>query len=173
MKKIKLGLWALAAVFFIIGVFVSTNAIAALFWHKTTATIVASGVSRTTHFIKTNNHLHTYSQYVVTAKYRYAFNGKQYVGDLYRIGEGNHVSGPYNSRADAERWLKSSEYTPGNSITIFLDPNDPSESVISNQIGWPVFVPFMLACLFLIMAVAIGRLEKRAKMAHPPSSPPA
>ncbi len=173
MKKIKLGLWALAAVFVVIGVFVSTNAIAALFWHKTTATIIASGVSRTTHFIKTNNHLHTYNQYVVTTKYRYAFNGKQYVGDQYRIGEGNHVSGFYGSRADAERWLRNSEYTRGKTITIFLDPNDPSESVISNQIGWPVFVPFMLAGLFLIMAAGISWLEKRSKTGRPQNSPPA
>ncbi len=91
------------------------------------------------------------------------------MGSRYGFGEGDSIGRPFQKRSEAVQWLKDSKYKVGNQITIYLDPEHPSESVITNKIQWSVFVPFMLALLFVILAIIVGMLEKRVNKAEIPS----
>ena len=156
MKKITIGLWVLTAIFVVIGLFLVQEAISALTWQQTTATIIDSKVARQTHINTLNNSIRTRYDYIVTAKYQYTFNNKQYTSSRYAIGPGDKIAGPYNEKSEAREWLKNSKYKIGNKINIYLNPNNPSESVISNKLHWSLlFVPFIMAILFMILALII------------------
>lgn len=169
MKKIKIGLWVFTALFILIGILMAIKTIGSLSWQQTTASIISTAVTKRTHFQKVNNHVHARTDYSVTAKYRYRFQGKDYMGSRYGFGEGDSIGRPFQKRSEAVQWLKDSKYKVGNQITIYLDPEHPSESVITNKIQWSVFVPFMLALLFVILAIIVGMLEKRVNKAEIPS----
>ena len=157
-KKITIGLWVMTAIFVVIGLLVVQEAISALTWQQTTATIIDSKVMRQSHINTINNHIHTgYTRYdyIVTAKYQYTFNNKQYTSSRYAIGTGDTISGPYNEKSEAREWLKNSKYKIGNKINIYLNPNNPSESVISHKLHWSMFVPFFIAILFMILALIL------------------
>ena len=122
-------------------------------------------ISKNTHLQKVNNHMHARSDYSVTAKYQYTFKGKDYMGSRYSIADGDAIAGPFQKRLEASQWLSNSKYQPGAQITVYFDPDNPSESVIDNKIPWSAFVPFGVALLFGFLAMLVGMLEKRARSA--------
>ncbi len=162
MRKIAIGLWVFVALFIAMGVYMVVSAMSARSWPQTQATVIKSGVSRNTHLMKINNHMHTRTDYSVTARYQYRFKGKDYMGSRYSIGSGDDIAGPFQKKSEAEKWLKTSPYQVGESITIHVNPEDPSEAIIANTIDWAAFVPFAVAALFMLLALLVGMLEKRA-----------
>ena len=162
MKTIKMGLWVFTALFVLMGIFMVVQATGSQSWQQTTATIIAAEVKKNTHIQKVNNHVYVRTDYSVTARYQYTFKGKEYTGSRYSIGTGDSISGSFQKKSEAEKWLKNSPYRIGESITIHVNPEEPSEAIISNTIDWPAFVPFIVAALFMFLAILVGVLEKRA-----------
>ena len=154
MKKLTIVLWIFTALFVVIGIWVSKEAISSKYWQQTTAKIINSRVSSRISTSSTRSFIRIWTYYV-TANYRYKFNGKEYTGSRYTIGTGDTISGPYNEKSEAREWLKNSEYKINNQINIYVDPNNPSKSVISNKLHWSAFGPFVMAFLFMILALII------------------
>ncbi len=101
--------------------------------------------------------MHRRFDYIVTAKYQYTFNNKQYTSSRYSISSGDTIAGPYQEKSKASTWLENSKYKIGNKINIYLNPNNPSESVISNKLHWSMFIPFIIAIFFMLLALIFNK----------------
>src|SRR4051812_19439344 len=81
-----------------------------------------------------------------SALYRYTMDGKSYTGD--RLGS-NVIGGTDNVDSwheDVDAMLSEAQ-SSGKPITVFVDPDDPSRSMVDNTIRWKLlmfFVPFAL-----------------------------
>ena len=94
---------------------------AAKSWDRTAATVVSSKVK--THSDSDGN---TYSAYIA---YRYEVDGREYIGDRYTFTQGS--SSGYAGKAEKVR-----QHPPGRELTIYVNPADPSESVVDPSPSW-------------------------------------
>ena len=163
MKKIIIGLWAFAIIFILIGLYLVTEHMASQSWNQTTATIVRSGVQRNVHMRRVNNQVHTEIDYDVEATYKYTVDGKSYTGNRYDLGKGTSFSKSFNKRTDAKKWLEASPYKKGSEITIYYDPENPSESMVSKSFNAYLLVPFFISMLFMVLIWIINYAKKHAK----------
>lgn len=82
-------------------------------------------------------------------KYRYTVAGKEYIGDQYDFADISSSDGSYAHKA-------VSENPPGKTVTVYYDPNDPSDAILhleapaGNYFILLFLQPFMLVGLALI-----------------------
>lgn len=164
MKKTIIGLWVFSIIFMLIGLYLLTEYMESTSWTQTTATIVRSGVQRNVHMRRVNNQVHTSTDYTVEAKYLYTVDGKSYTGNRYDIGRGKSFSKSFNKRSEAKKWLEESPYKKGSQITIFYNPEDPSESMVSKSFNSHILVPFFISILFMVLVWIVKYAKKHAKV---------
>ena len=93
----------------------------------------------------------TYEAY---ARYSYTFDGGQYTGDRVTIAGGADNIGDYH--IDIGNSL-SSKRARGETITVLVDPEDPSESIIDARIRWGL-VGFKSIFVFVFGGIGLGML---------------
>lgn len=93
----------------------------------------------------------TYEAY---AKYSYTYQGKSYVGDRVSIASGGDNIGDYQQ--DIARELSGAQ-ARGHAILVYVDPNEPSNSIIDRGIRWGL-IGFKSIFLFVFGGVGLGLL---------------
>ncbi len=93
----------------------------------------------------------TYEAY---AAYRYEFNGQQFDGDRVALSKGGDNIGSYQENIG--RSLQNAA-SSGDTITIFVDPDDPSNSIIDREIRWGL-IGFKSIFLFVFGGIGLGLL---------------
>lgn len=109
----------------------------AQFWTETPCTIVSSEVE-----VHDGDDGDTYS---IEIRYDYTFGGQSYRGERYHFMHGMASSGREGKQAVVDR------YPVGLETTCFVDPSDPSQSVINRN-----FTTDMLWGLFSLPFLAVG-----------------
>jgi hypothetical protein len=111
----------------------------------------------------------------VLARYRYRYDGQNYEGTRVEIAEGPQVITAFHKQLASGLKARAAEGTPA---TAFVNPADPSESVLDRQLRFS-YLAFWLALILLLtlagttLVVAISRYFRRAhdrmlrKQAHP------
>lgn len=93
----------------------------------------------------------TYEAY---ARYSYTFQGKAYVGSRVSIASGADNIGDY--QRDIARELSGAQ-ARGNAIVVYVDPKEPSNSIIDRGIRWGL-IGFKSIFLFVFGGVGLGLL---------------
>ncbi len=113
--------------------------------------------------------------YQAKAEYQYEWAGQRYTGD--RVGFSGGADNVGDFHHDAFRELDSARRT-GRPVTIWIDPDDPAESVVYRQMRWGLFSLMMLFPLLfggvgagiIVFSIYGGRKAKQEQSkqgAHP------
>lgn len=91
----------------------------------------------------------TYSVYIA---YQYEFDGQQYLGDRYSFMGGSSSGYP-------EKAQIVDQYPAGRVFSVFVNPDDPSESVIMRDAGnkWIGLIPLVFVAAGAVVMVRFGR----------------
>lgn len=117
-------------------------------WTSVSATVVSSKVKS-----HDSDDGTTYSPYIA---YRYEVDGEEYFGDQYTFMGGS--SSGYDSKANIVR-----AYPKGHAFDIYVNPNNPAESVIKRDAGASLFIcafPLIFIAVGLIVIIAAFRMKK-------------
>jgi hypothetical protein len=118
-------------------------------WDSVPATVVSSKVKS-----HKGDDSTTYSVYIA---YRYEAGSEEYLGDRYHFMGGS--SSGYEGKAEVVR-----QYPKGRTFNIYVNPADPSESVI-NRDASKSLLPGLIPLLFFVVGVIIMIAGLRAKKA--------
>ncbi|MEZ5529172.1 MAG: DUF3592 domain-containing protein [Porticoccaceae bacterium] len=95
--------------------------------------------------------------YQTVATYRYTYHGKEYTGDRVSIHSGSDNVGSYQE--DMAQKLKTAYYNQ-RSITIYVDPNNPVNSIIDKNLRPLLLIlPACIAGPFLVIGFVLMRLS--------------
>lgn len=116
-----------------------SDALAARSWAPTRAIVESANLER--------SHGSKSIVYRVTARYRYSVDGIEHDGERVGLIDGSDNIGDWH-----ERWYRSLQRAleSGESIEIYVDPKDPTRSIVDRQIRWGQLG------LFLIFPLAFG-----------------
>lgn len=134
-------------------------------WYETTGIITSSKleIEEETDYDPEDDYFHTYYTYTPKIEYNYTVNGVNY--------SGNRISFEIVSATDYT-WAqnKVNLYYKGKNVTVYYNPENPSESVLEKGFsGYPLF-PTVLCIVFIIIGlgffVYIPVSIKREKLAE-------
>jgi len=162
LEKITTGLWVFAGLFVLLGIYLLFFASQARKWQELTATILDTKITTTVSQAGSPLILR-HLTYNVEVEYAYKFADKTFVGDRYSIGTGTTVKGGWIDKSEARNWLKNSIYQPNQEIQIYVNTNNPAQSVIHNEIHWATLIPFVIALVFAGLAYMLIFLLKKVK----------
>lgn len=120
-------------------------------WNAMSATVVSSKVKS-----HSDDDGTTYSPYIA---YRYEVAGEEYLGDQYTFMGGS--SSGRDSKAEIVR-----QYPKGHTFNIYVNPNDPTESVIKRDASKSLLFG-LIPLIFVFVGIAIiiaGFRAKKAKL---------
>ncbi|SHE92795.1 Protein of unknown function [Microbulbifer donghaiensis] len=104
--------------------------------------------------------------YRAKANYQYRFNGRDYRGDRVSVHTGSDNFGSYQH--DMHRQLSAAK-RQGRSVSGWLNPADPSESVLDRELRWIlVLFPTMLCSVFMLIGGGIVYLAWRKEAVPDP-----
>ena len=92
--------------------------------------------------------------YLAYARYTYTYNGRQYTGDRVTTAAGADNIGDYQT--DMGSALRGA-MNRGESITVFVNPQNPGESIIDPGVRWGLLA-FKSVFLFVFGGVGLGLL---------------
>ncbi|MCA9664575.1 MAG: DUF3592 domain-containing protein [Myxococcales bacterium] len=132
-------------------------------WQRAQATITRSGVVKRTSTSGSGSSRRTTTRYHVEATYTYRVGRHVHVWSRYAYGASSWHSA--STRAKAERWRQN--YLPGQALTVFYDPERPSQAVVVRGATYSayfiaLFPPLFLGVglLFLLLARAASRASQ-------------
>lgn len=108
-------------------------------WIAAPATVVSSKVE--------SHHSDDGTTYSVDIAYRYTYNGTEFSGDRYRFLGGS--SSGYDGKAEVVK-----KYPAGHAFEVFVDPNNPVDSIIRREYGADFFLG-IVPLLFFGAGVAV------------------
>ena len=149
--KILVSLFALP--FFGIGVWMLWSISSTLYtsWQMQDWVQVEARVTRGGYETNSGDDSDTYEAYAV---YTYSFQGQQYKNDRVALSGGGDNIGDY--QRDMGRRLGNAA-TSGNTVLIFVDPDQPSNSIIDRDVRWGL-LGFKSIFLFVFGGVGLGLL---------------
>lgn len=92
--------------------------------------------------------------------YRYAVNNVEYTGNSHLGAPG---FGGKRKRYDVASSLIE-QFKPGDSVDVFYDPEQPSESTLSPAVSWDVYVKLATGALVFMIGFFVAMLPKRTKV---------
>lgn len=146
MKGVAWLFLVLGGMFFMIGMWLVITASISASWPKVTGEIVDVKVIASIR--SGSSPLNRYVEYGVEVDYEYDWQGQTHKNNLFSYGSGTTVKGGFNAKAEARAWLSNSEYQTGTEVTVFVNVDDVSQSVLSPGLNWSTFVPMVLSLLF-------------------------
>lgn len=91
--------------------------------------------------------------------YRYTIDNEEYTGSSHLGAPG---FGGKRKRYDVASNLIE-QFQPGDSIDVFYDPDQPSESTLSPSVSWDVYVKLATGALVFTIALFVAMLPRRSK----------
>ncbi len=100
----------------------------------------------------------------IAIKYRYNFNNVDYIAERYNFGE-QHVSYRRIFASNSKFEDLMNNYQIGSTNTIYINPQDPTESVLNNKVDWILFKEilsyyFMPCIVFFLMSFIYFRKSR-------------
>ncbi len=120
-------------------------------WPATEGVVLRAEVEETTYTRRDSNGVHT-SRTVYTPKieYGYTVDGQDYTNTAI----GSDVS-------EIRSGIYAGQYAPGNPITVYYNPKDPSKAVLSPGLSWGVFAPCGLGLILSVLGGGLAVQERR------------
>lgn len=137
------------------GVFFLRTALASYGWPSAPGTVQAINSS-----LYRSEYSGSRRTYVYQVTYGYAVNEIAYTGDRYSLGEGSTASRPYDTAREAEQAGKEA-YPPGSTITVYYDPQSPTEAVLQRGPNIGTYVPLLMGLFFLPCGVLFLKMLPR------------
>jgi len=128
---------------FISGAYLVIVAEKTCFWQKNTAMVTNISIKE---FKQTHSIRNTTPTFTVVPEYTYTINGKSYTSDIY--GYWQSLKSKFHSTQEALDWMQDSDYSHGSTITVFVNPNNLSQSVVIKGANIVAYLPLLLG-LFL------------------------
>ncbi|MHC4325349.1 MAG: DUF3592 domain-containing protein [Planctomycetota bacterium] len=147
----KIFLFLFALPFFGVGVWMGYSIAATLndAWQMREWVAVEGSLSRAGYETHSGDDSNTYEVY---AQYSYEFGGQRYTNNRVAIAGGADNIGDYQQ--DMGRHLSGIK-NRGELITVYLDPDDPSESILDRSVRWGL-IGFKSIFLFTFGGVGLG-----------------
>ena len=115
----------LAIVAFMTGTYLVIVAEKTCYWQKTNAIVTNISIKG---YKQTNSARNKTPTFTVVPEYTYTINGKSYTSDFY--GYWQSLKSKFHSSQEALDWMQDSEFSQGSTITVFVNPNNYSQSVV-------------------------------------------
>jgi hypothetical protein len=156
MNKVNKGLMVLGLLFIGLGIYFIVVALASKTWDQVQGQIISAKIPArlSNSGSATQRHL----VYHIEVTYSYEVEGKTYTNSRFSTGTGNTVEGSFNKKAKAREWLKSSEYSKGKDVIVFVNPKDSKNSVLSSGINIGTVVPIFIGLLFFITGYLLQKI---------------
>ena len=137
------------------GIYFIATALASTSWEQVQGKIISTKISASL----TNAGSTTQRRlvYRVESTYQYNFNTKSYTNNYFSLGSGFTVEGGFNKKTEAREWLKNSDYSTGKTVIVYVNPDDPEETVLSSGINIGTIVPVILGILFFVLGYFLNR----------------
>jgi hypothetical protein len=168
MNKIFKGLMLLGLFFIGLGGYFIVVALDSKSWNQVegeiTEIIIPASMSNAGS--ATQRHL----EYRVEMTYKYQVDGKSYQNRRFSTGNGDTVERGFNNKAKAREWLKSSPYSTGKNVTVYVNPNDAEMTVLSTGINIATIAPILIGLLFFITGYLLNKfIQPTTKIQEPKS----
>ena len=129
-------------------------------WDSTEGVVESSQVRAEVRESRRNGRTRSHHAYSAEVVYRFTVGGEPFRGDRLRF-----AAVEMDSPDAAEREIAA--YPPGRTVTVFYDPQRPSESVLEREAGPSAFLLPALGGLFVIAGLAMAYLFNRRTGARP------
>ena len=168
------GFWAmlvLGGLLLATGVWMLSTALASTSWPVVEGTVVSSNVA--SRYVNSRQTGSRKLEYYIRVTYRYEVNGISHQSQRHSLGMGNTFEDGFYDKAEAQAWLAQSPYQRNQAIKVHVDPNDPTNTVISAGIGFATWIPLILGLVFTGFAVLLKWInENPEKFQTKPKQPP-
>lgn len=154
-------LMALGALFLGIGIWMLATAYMSTSWPVVEGQVVESKV--VTRIGQAGSTTQRHLEYSVEVVYQYEVDQNTHQASRYSLGDGNTVVGGYNDKSEARAWLKNSPFQQGHAVTVYVNPNDPNDTVLSAGINWGTFIPVILGILLLVLGYFVRLIVPQPK----------
>ncbi|MFK8012063.1 MAG: DUF3592 domain-containing protein [Marinicellaceae bacterium] len=157
MTNVAKGLMLFGALLLCFGIYFIASALSSKSWDQVQGKIISTKTpaSLSTTGSATQRHL----VYRVEATYQYDYNDKNYTNNYFSKGSGFSVEGGFNKASEARDWLKNSDYATGKTVTVFVNPDNPEETVLSSGINIGTIMPIILGLLFFSLGFFLKRFD--------------
>ena len=156
MNIIGTVLMGLGVLFFGVGLWMLTTALASNSWPTVEGKVVD------THIVarvgRTGDALQRHIEYSIELTYEYAVDQVSYESKMYSLGSGATVEGGFNEKSEARAWLKNSAFDNNPKVTVYVDPNNPTNTVLSSGINWGTWMPLVMSVLFFVLGYFLRKL---------------
>ena len=144
-----------------VGVWLLSTAYLSTTWPVVEGRLVKSEVAG--RFVRPGDALRRTIEYYIRVEYEYMVDRELYRASRYSLGTGDTIESGFFDKSEARSWLKQSPYQVNQPIHIYVDPNDPNNTVLSAGIRWSTWVPIWLGLLFIGLGWLIRRLAEFAE----------
>ncbi len=148
MNKIGWGFIGLGTLFLVVGVWIIWSAFSSSIWPTTQGVVTEAKV--TGQISQAGDALRRHIVYSIQISYDYEVNNTKYQSKRYSMGSGNTVKGNFNDKTTARDWLRQSAFQSGRTVTVYVDPRDPENTVLSAGINWASWIPGLLGLILLV-----------------------
>ncbi len=124
-------------------------------WPTTQGVVISASVDKEIRTWTNSSGIRTQrTVYVPRIAYRYTVNGQEYTSTT--IGY---------STSEVRSGINSGEYAPGKPITVYYNPEDPSDAVLVTGFSGSVFAPCVLGLFFGFFSIVliVQELRKRRR----------
>jgi hypothetical protein len=149
MKAVSLVLAILGLLLFAVGIWMLTEAMASSEWPAIEGKVVTPNVVG--RYRQATNVRTRSLEYIVEVTYRYQVGGRSYQAKRYSLGMGNTTADGFSDRTEAREWISHSPYQPGQALEVYVDPQDPQNTVLNAGIQGTTWIPLIIGSLFLLL----------------------
>ena len=149
MKAVSWVLAVLGLLLFAVGMWMLTEAMASKDWPVVEGKVVTPNVVG--RLRQATNARHRSLEYIVEVTYRYQVAGRSYQAKRYSLGMGNTTADGFSDRTEARQWISQSPYQPGQTVQVYVDPEDPENTVLNAGIQGSTWIPLIIGSLFFLL----------------------
>jgi hypothetical protein len=160
MKGISNGFGVLGLIFLFMGIYVTLQALASNDWNQVEGTIINSKIRTHVNISNTTGQDHQ-KQYSINVVYDYKVEDIAYQQSRYSIGEGDSIKSGFKQKANAKQWLAQSDYKIGNKVTVFVNPSDNEDTVLSEGFNFSALIPIIMGLVLIGFAYLIRLVVKK------------
>ena len=154
-------LMCLGGLFLAVGVWLLSSAYMSTTWPTVEGQVIESKVVG--RIGQAGNALQRHIEYSIEVTYQYEVNHVSYEAKRYSLGSGDTVTGGFNEKSEARAWLKNSAFSNNPAVTVYVNPNDPNDTVLSAGINWATFIPMIIGLLLLVMGYFVRLIVPQTK----------
>ena len=155
MTKIFKGLMVLGLFFIALSGYFVVIAISSLSWDQVQGKIINTRTP--TSIINAGSPTQRSIVYRVEVTYKYEVNGKPYKNSRFSTGTGDTIKRNFSTKTKARDWIKNSDYSTGKKVTVYVNPDDPENTVLSAGINIGTIAPFFIGFLFFITGYLLNK----------------